>query len=211
MRFIIFILDKLDKFLERLEVVVLSSSIIAMAINSIANVIGRYAFNHGFYFSEELNKYLMVIITFIGLSYVTRKGRHIRMSAIYDILDDKLKKYLMLIITLSTAVVLFILAYYSVEYLIKLAARGKVSPSLRIPVYLILICVPVGFFITGIQFVLAFVQNLRYSHIYVSYSCVDTYEAVDLEVTGSELSDNTDDHKSKPSSQAYKATIRENS
>jgi TRAP-type C4-dicarboxylate transport system permease small subunit len=210
MRFFILILDKLDSVLERLEVFILSISIIAMAINTIANVIGRYAFNHGLYFSEEINQYLMVVITFIGLSYVTRKGRHIRMSAIYDVLDDKLQKYLMLLITLSTAIVMFILAYYSVEYLIKLAGRGKVTPSLRLPVYLMLICLPIGFIITGIQFVLAFAQNLRYSHIYVSYSCIDTYEAVDLEMTSASPDSQNDAHRPKTFTGGTEATNKEN-
>ena len=75
------VLRIVDNIILKAEVYVLSCGIIIMALNSIANVFGRYVFSHSLYFSEELNVFLMIIITFIGLGYVTRKGRHIRMSA----------------------------------------------------------------------------------------------------------------------------------
>ena len=121
---LIALISWLDRQIERAEVLILSTSVAAMALNSIANVAGRYLFNQGLYFSEELNQFLMVAITFIGLSYVTRKGRHIRMSALYDALNARFKRYLMLLICLCTAAVMFMLAYYAYEYLAKLASRG---------------------------------------------------------------------------------------
>jgi C4-dicarboxylate transporter, DctQ subunit len=43
-------------------------------------------------FSEELNSILIILITFAGISYAARHGRHIRMSAIYDALPPKGRK-----------------------------------------------------------------------------------------------------------------------
>lgn len=180
-RFLTFI-GKFDLIIERIEVAILSTSVLVMALNSAANVLGRYAFNNSLYFSEELNQFLMISITFVGLSYVTRKGRHIRMSAIYDMLEERTKKYLMLLICLSTALTLFMLAYYAYEFVVKIANRGSVTPALRVPVYLTLLSIPVGFVLTGIQFLFTFIQNLRSEHIYISYSCVDTYEGDEVDV-----------------------------
>ena len=156
---------------------VLANRINEMALNSIANVAGRYLFNQGLYFSEELNQFLMVAITFIGLSYVTRKGRHIRMSALYDALNARFKRYLMLLICLCTAAVMFMLAYYAYEYLAKLASRGKVTPSLRVPMYLTLIFLPVGFAITGLQYLMTFIRNLSSEQIHLAWRCVDSYDS----------------------------------
>lgn len=171
----------LDRVIARLEIVVIASSVLIMAINSIANVIGRYLFSYSLYFSEELNQFLMVLITFIGLSYMTRKGRHIRMSAIYDMLDDRLKKGVMILICLSTAIVMFVLAYYAYEYIAKLAMRGKVSPALRVPVYLTMICLPVGFTLAGIQYLMTIARNLRSDLVYISATQVDSYECNDTD------------------------------
>lgn len=176
MNIIISYLEKIDGWLYRLEIFCLSTSIMLMAANTIINVFGRYVFSNSLYFSEELNQILMVVVTFMGLGYVTRKGRHIRMSAIYDALSDKGKKYIMLIITLTTAATLFLLSYYAYSYVFSVAHRGTLTPSLQIPLYWTLIVVPLGLFIGGIQYSLAFIKNLQTKDVYLSFYELDVYD-----------------------------------
>jgi len=169
-------LNHADRWLGRLEAFCLKSGILLMALNTITNVFGRYVFSQSLYFSEELNQILMVIVTFMGLGYVTRKGRHIRMSAIYDVMGDRHKKWVMLAITLSTALTLFLLSYYAGAYVAKLARRGMVTAALQIPVYWTLLVVPLGFFIGGLQYSLAFIKNLQSRDIFLSYNALDVYD-----------------------------------
>ncbi|MDX1541363.1 MAG: TRAP transporter small permease subunit, partial [Geminicoccaceae bacterium] len=75
------VLAAIDRGIASFEAVVLALGIILMAANSIANVIGRFVFAQSIYFSEELNQFLIVLVTFVGIGYAARKGRHIRMSA----------------------------------------------------------------------------------------------------------------------------------
>ena len=166
-----------DKIIGKAEVFVLGWGVIIMAANTIANVFGRYLFSQSLYFTEELNEFLIVIITFMGLGYVTRKGRHIRMSALYDLLSTRYKKLLMIVIASVTAVAMFILAWYALEYVAKLASRGRVTPALQFPLYLTYIWVVIGFAVTGIQYVLTAFRNLSLSdeNVYVSFSTVDEY------------------------------------
>lgn len=168
----------IDTLIGKAEMHVLSWGIILMAGNTIANVFGRYFFNQSIYFTEELNQFLIVIITFMGLGYVTRKGRHIRMSAFYDMIGDRHKKILMILIAALTAVVMFVLAWYAFEYVAKIARRGRVTPALQVPLYLTYIWVVVGFVTTGIQYLLCMVKNfdLADSDVYISYTTVDAYE-----------------------------------
>ncbi|WP_084332531.1 TRAP transporter small permease [Marinobacterium jannaschii] len=168
----------LDKWIGQAEIFILSWGVIIMAINTIANVFGRYLFSQSIYFTEELNEFLIVIITFMGLGYVTRKGRHIRMSAFYDMLPARSKKLLMILIAAVTAVAMFILSWYAFEYVAKIARRGRVTPSLQIPLYLTYIWVVAGFAVTGIQYLLTVVKNLNLadSSVYISYTTVDQYE-----------------------------------
>ncbi len=57
-----------------------------MATNTIANVIGRFVLGESLFFTGEVNRILIIMITFAGIGYAARHGRHIRMSAIYDAL-----------------------------------------------------------------------------------------------------------------------------
>ena len=171
-------LGRIDVVIGKVEAFILSWGIILMAINTIANVLGRYVFHQSIYFSEELNEFLIVIVTFMGLGYATRKGIHIRMSAIYDALPQKLRKTLMIIITATTAVMMAVLAWYALEYVQKVAARGRITPALQVPLYLTYVWVVAGLALTALQYLLTAIRNLDFTEdeIYVSYVEVDSYE-----------------------------------
>ena len=79
------ILGTIDILISKIEAVMLAVGVLLMAANTIANVVGRFVFQNSIFFSEELNRILIILITFAGISYAARHGRHIRMSAIYDI------------------------------------------------------------------------------------------------------------------------------
>jgi len=168
----------LDRFFRKFEIFVLTWGVILMAANTIANVFGRYVFSQSLYFSEELNQFLIIIITFIGLGFATREGRHIRMSAIYDMLSPRKQKILMILIAALTAVVMFILAWYALEYVQKVASRGRITPALQLPLYLTYVWVVIGLTLTSFQYLLTTLRNLNFAEeeIYVSYLEVDSYE-----------------------------------
>jgi C4-dicarboxylate transporter DctQ subunit len=175
------LLSLLDRGIAKFEAIILAYGVILMAVNSIANVIGRFVIGQSIYFSPELNQFLIVLITFVGLGYATRQGRHIRMSAFYDQLPDRGRKILMVVIAAVTAVIMFVLAYYSYEYVSRVGRLGKVTPALQFPLYLTYIWVPVGFVITGIQYVLTVLRNLQERDVYISYEHIDSYEESELE------------------------------
>ena len=162
------VLDIVDNSIARLEVVIMAMGVILMAINTIANVISRFVFNHSIVFSEELNSIFILLVTFAGMGYAARHGRHIRMSAIYDHLPRKIRKILMIIITGVTAACMLFLSWYAVEYILNLYSKGRVYPALGIPVYISYVWVPVGFLVTGIQYALTMVKNIQEDEIYLS-------------------------------------------
>ena len=155
--------------------------IILMAVNTIANVISRFIFNHSIIFAEELNSTFILLVTFAGMGYAARHGRHIRMSAIYDSMSPKIRKVLMTVIVAVTALFMLLLAYYSVQYIASVYSKGRIMPALGVPVYIIYLWVPVGFFITGVQYALTTVKNLREKEIYLSTNLKEN-EAREIEV-----------------------------
>lgn len=193
------VLTGLDNFIGKVESLILTLSIVAMATNSIANVFGRYLFNQSLYFSDELNQFLIVIITFMGLGYITRQGKHIRMSAFYDILPAAKRKLLMVLIAFVTAIVMLILAWSALEYVLKIAQRGWVTPALQVPLYLTYMWVALGLLLASIQYFLTAIKNLDHKDpkVFISFSVVDEYEDADIkdmienaQLTPTETADN---------------------
>ena len=174
-------LDAVDAKIAILEEFIMATGIILMAINTIVNVISRYIFNHSIIFAEELNSTFILLVTFAGMGYAARHGRHIRMSAIYDHMPDKARKILMTVIVAVTALFMFLLAYYSVQYIYHVYEKGRIMPALGIPVYITYLWVPVGFFITGIQYALTTLKNIREKDIYLSTELKE-HSAPEIEV-----------------------------
>ncbi|NIY76412.1 TRAP transporter small permease [Thalassospira sp. HF15] len=150
-----------------------------MAVNTVANVIMRLGFNSSIFFSEELNQFLIILVTFVGISEAARMGRHIRMSAFTDMLGPRASKIMMIIITLGTACLLFLLAWYSLDYVSSLITSNRLTPALRIPYYLTVLIVPFGLCVTGIQFVLAALTNILKPGTHLSYQVEDKFDDAD--------------------------------
>ena len=83
----------------------------------------------------------------------------------------------MIAITLITAVLMFGLCYYAINYIGTQASRGRVLPSLQIPVWIILVWVPVGFFMTGMQYLLTAIKNMTSKDIYLSTAVLEGYDS----------------------------------
>ena len=175
------VLGVVDLAIAKLEAIMLAIGVLLMALNTMANVIGR-VFWESIYFSEELNRILIIVITFAGISYAARHGRHIRMSAIYDTLPPRPRKLLTILISLVTAVFMLGLAWYSLQFLLTTLGRGRVLPALQIPVWITLAWVPLGFLLTGIQYVLTAVKNVIEDDIYLSTNVLEGYDNDEREI-----------------------------
>lgn len=176
------ILGIIDTAISKAESVILALGVLLMAINTVANVVGRFVFGSSLFFSEEVNRILIVMITFAGIGYAARHGRHIRMSAIYDALPVGGRRVLMITIAFFTSLIMFFLCYYSVLYIVDLYGKGRVLPSLSIPIYLIYLWVPIGFLVTGIQYLLTAIKNFTSHDVYLSTVVIDGYKDTETEV-----------------------------
>lgn len=175
-------LDFIDTLISRFEGVMLAVGVIAMTVNTIAAVISRYVFNSAITFTDELNMIFIVVVTYAGLSYAARNGRHIRMSAIYDAMPVKTRKVLMIVMASVTSAFMFSLSYYSYYYIFEVYQSGRILPALGLPVFYIYLWVPVGFVVTGLQYAFTVVKNLTQSDVYLSTNVKDGYSDTDTDI-----------------------------
>lgn len=177
--------DFIDRQFNKLEGMMLAVGVIAMTVNTIAGVISRFIFNSAITITDELNVIFIVLVTFAGLSYAARCGRHIRMSAIYDLMPPPARKALMLVITVITSALMFFLAYYSGYYISEVHESGRILPALGIPVFYIYLWAPLGFFMAGLQYAFTAIKNLAEKEVYLSTYVKDGYsDTADIEEAG---------------------------
>lgn len=108
-------------------------------------VVRRVIFNSPTQWTEEVIRYLIIFAVFIGISSVTKKNEHIRMSMIVDLFSEK-KRRIIDIVTASIGMV------FSVTILISgimLVADARSSETLsefglNMPIYIPYLALPIG-------------------------------------------------------------------
>ena len=151
-----------NKTLSKIEEFVLSYSVIIMAILLIVNVIMRTLFNKSLTFSEEIGQALLVIISFFGIAYCGKKGRHITMSIVFDMVDNKKKKLFMYVISLLSAIAMLFITYLGFKYVLSTRSLGRVTPALQIPIHFIYAFVPLGLLLGAIEYFTTFILNIKH-------------------------------------------------
>lgn len=167
---------RLFLIIQRIEATILAGSVIAMAAITIVNVFARNLLRRNLAAAEELNQFLIVVICFVGLSYAASRGRHIRMTALYDQLGPRARKTLMIVISATTAGLMFLLGWFALSYAWSV---DRVSPVLGVPLYLVYLAAPLGMFLGGVQYLLTLVRNLTSGDVYIAFDHPDRYHDVD--------------------------------
>lgn len=158
-----------NKTLSKFEEIVLSASVIGMAILLIVGVFMRTVMNSSLTFSEEVATALLVLVSFFGLGYCARKGRHITMSILFDLVSNKYKKVFMIVISLVSAVAMAYITFLATQYVLSTMSLGRVTPALQIPIYLVYSVVPIGFLLACIEYIRTFIFNIKdKSHFYIT-------------------------------------------
>jgi C4-dicarboxylate transporter, DctQ subunit len=152
----------------KIETFILSYAIILIAVMVVGNVITRALPVKSWSFAAEVSQFAVIIATFMGISYAARKGRHIRMSAFFDLAPKSVKKVLAIVISLVTAIVLLVLAYYSYQYATWIKGMGRVTTAMQVPAYFMVAFVPIGLTLGAIQFLRNMWINIQEEEVYIA-------------------------------------------
>lgn len=182
----IFIKEKLGSVLDWFEVISLSVGVFCLAAILIANVIARNFFR-SIYFAEEVAQFFVIFITFVGVSYAVRKARHIRMGAIFDAMPPRLQKFFVFVIAGISAIVMFLMSYYSYNYMAVARNMAHHTPSLRLPYWTFVAILPVGFFIAGLQYIRTIIKNIVEKEVWLSPEQQSEYEDEVISSTEEEI------------------------
>ena len=168
--------DRVFFWTRRIEEWLISASILVIAALTVANVACRTLLGFSVASAEEVSQFLMIVITFVGLSYAASQGRHIRMTALYDQLPQPARKGLMILVAASTCLLMLVFAWYSARYVAVVDWLGTASPVLQVPFAAVYAIVPVGFLLAAVQYGLTVLKNLRAPEVYIAYDHTDDYE-----------------------------------
>ena len=180
------VIRKINAGMKKIEEFIVGYGTIALAVLIIANVVGRNVFGYSLYFVEETNTFLIIYITFVGTSYAARNGRHIRMSALSDLVPKKFEKAMVYIMTLGTFIFMGWITWISAKYIYDIFTSGRQSSLLQVPLWRVWIIVPIGLGLTTIHYLMAFLKNIKEEDVWMSFDEKSEYGDVQAVIDNAE-------------------------
>lgn len=138
----------LDKHFEETVLILL---MIGISCTMFLQVIMRYVFNMPLTWPEELSRYMWIWTVFFSMSYTIYMRNMLRVDVLAEILPLRAKHWIEIVIQFLSLVIYSIFAYYSLIVYRSLVISGRVSPALRIPMYLIYSALCIGFVLSIIR------------------------------------------------------------
>ena len=147
-------IQNIGKALDRIFRILVDILVAAMFLVVLAQVIWRYFLHHPIVWSEEFARFCMAWITFLGSVIACRSDSLSRVDIVLVALPEKARKVLFVITDVLMLVITVILLRYSITLLNQPGTTQQISAALRLPMNLVYLCMPIGFFGIILQIVI---------------------------------------------------------
>lgn len=114
----------------------------AMALIVAAQVFFRYALNQSLFWSEELARYLLVWLTFLGASVAYYRQAHPGVDVLYAKMPDMIRKSSAVFIHLASIALFSVMIFYGCKF--AYFVRLQISPALYLPKWMIVSIIPLS-------------------------------------------------------------------
>ncbi len=131
----------------------------AMAIIIFANVVLRYTTSQSIEWAEEVARYLMVWLTFLGAGPVLRYGGHIAVDNLQDALPERAALALRGLIALLLMAFFGFMVWFGLGYVER--AQYQMTPTTQISMSWVYAAIPVGGVLLMLHFALVLPGYLR--------------------------------------------------
>lgn len=138
-------IEKYDHIIELLNKIVgwvISIILIIMTILVFWQVVARFIIGSPLTFSEEVSRFLMVWLAFLGAAYAFKKGSLISVNALTDFISEKTLKVFNIVVLVMCTVFSLLLVYYGFDMVSQVSYQ--IAPSTRLSMGVPYLAMPVG-------------------------------------------------------------------
>lgn len=151
---------KIQLWLYRIEDGILVALLLLMILLAVAQIILRNFLGAGIIWADILVRILVLWVGLVGAMAAGRKGDHIKIDLISKYLKTKLSRIVTAITDFFTAVVCFIVLFYSLKF-IRFEYIDGILAFGRIPVWFCQAIIPFTFLVMSLRYFVRTIQNLQ--------------------------------------------------
>ena len=128
--------------------------LVLATLSVVVDVCARYFLNQSFAWVFELTEYVLLYVPCLGMAWLARERGHISIDIVTSKLSHATRARLFAATSLIVAAICAFISYWGFVVTWDFYARGIVSENvLSIPRWIILVCIPIGFGLTAIEFI----------------------------------------------------------
>ena len=156
-----FLLRWLDSQFSRFERFFLAGTILFTSLLLFVNVIMRYVFHNAIYWAEELVRYMMVWLIFLGGSQVAKHEGHITVDVVQMAVPPRVRTVMVHGVRIVAVLFCLVLAYYSYLQMMRVYASKQISPAMELPMWIPYLSVPVASTLMAVRYTQKLWGSLR--------------------------------------------------
>lgn len=153
-------MKRIQAIFTRAEEAILAAGLMGSLLVMFLNVVLR-KFNIGFTWSEEVVRYLIVWVTFLGISYCIKKDAHIVIDLLVNYLPDRGKRIVLAFVDFISVIFSALLTYMGYSLVVGQMMFSQKTAALQIPFYLVYLVLPIGFTWGAVRFADSFRKRLK--------------------------------------------------
>ena len=153
------VLEKLSRSINRWIELFLFGLGLSMSIIVAVQVFCRYVLNHSLFWSEELARYLLVWLTFLGASVAYYRNVHPGIDVIYARMPNSIQKITAITVHLVSMTLFGIMIIFGAKF--SYFVRLQISPALNLPKWLIFTIIPISGLILMLHSLTFFLNELK--------------------------------------------------
>ncbi|RXT06938.1 TRAP transporter small permease [Ammoniphilus sp. CFH 90114] len=154
-------MNRVIRFSKALQEWFIGVGLLVIALILFCNVVLRYIFNSSIEWAEELTRYGIVWITFIGASVCIYKGAHLGIDTVLSLLSKKGKRNVNAFVLLLCILFCLIFLVLSFNITLKAFETGQVSSTMGVPMYLVYGVMPVSAILMSLNYLSQLVEHVR--------------------------------------------------
>lgn len=151
----------MKKFLNNIEDILCVIIILSGTIMTSVNVFARYVFKSSMPFVEELTCLGLVILSFWGAAVAAKKGAHLGLGVVTDMLPDSITKWLDVFADVLGMIFAFITLYYGILSTMQTYRLKMLTAGMQWPEWLFSISIPIGGAILFVRFLQMAIIKVR--------------------------------------------------
>ena len=146
----------IDKCLDLFEMTVSALALLGMTVSVLLAIVMRYVLKIPNISGEEISRYLLVTIIFIGISMCVRTRSHMGVTIFVDKLPAGLRRVVMILADIITTATLIFISVLGWQYVVTSLARPQFSVTTGIPMAVIYAVMALGLTLSALRSAMLF-------------------------------------------------------